>query len=225
LSESASLLRYTPDLVSLAEMPPPESYEREYQYWPWRDLIGRAVEIIAAEAPPGAVVTDYMCATGMLLQRLTELRTDVSSGGCDIHLPFVQYANETRPALAIAHADARAFQLSEAHDVIACTGGLHHLPFLEQESFVESLRRTCHNNTLVVFGEAVLRSYTTESERIHSALDLGSELISPGIEREWPPDLLSAGLLILRNDVLLLGEYKRDLEGCHCSSPTSALRI
>jgi hypothetical protein len=59
----------------------------------------------------------------------------------------------------------------------------------------------------------VLRSYTTESERIHSALNLGSELISLGIERGWPPDLLSAGLLILRNDVLLLGEYKRDLEG------------
>jgi hypothetical protein len=70
-----------------------------------------------------------------------------------------------------------------------------------------------HHNTLVIFGEAVLRSYTTESERIHSALDLGSELINLGIEREWPPDLMSAGLLVLRNDVLLLGEYKRDLEG------------
>jgi hypothetical protein len=213
LSESASPLPYTADLVSPAEMPPPAVYDREYQYWPWGDLIMRAVEIISAEAPPGAAVTDYMCATGMLLQWLTERRPDVSAGGCDIHLPFVQYANETRPALDIAHADARGFRLSNVHDVIACTGSLHHLPFPEQGLFVESLRRACHQDTLVVFGEAVLRSGATENERVRSALDLNSELISLGIERGWPPDLLSAGLLILRNDVLLLGEYKRDLEG------------
>jgi hypothetical protein len=226
LSENASLLRHTPDLASPANMPSPEAYDREYQYWPWRDLIERAVEIIGTEAPPGAVVTDYMCATGILLRRLSEYRADVAPCGCDIHLPFVQYANATRPALDIAHADARGFRLSEVHDVIACTGGLHHLPFREQEPFVQSLRRACHANTLVVFGESVLRSCGTESERVDSALDLGSELISPRIERGGPPDLLSAGLLILRNDVLLLGEYKRDLEGWLSLIETSfALRI
>lgn len=208
-----SFSQVSEELKSQAEMPPPETYDDEYQYWPWGALIKQAVEIIAAEAPHGATVTDYMCATGMLLHLLTKRRGDVGPAGCDIHSPFVSYANNKRPNLDIVHNDARGFRLSGGHDVIACTGGLHHLTFAEQEPFIESLRGACHKETLVVFGEEALRSSATENERVRSALELNSELIKLGIESNWPSDLLSAGLLVLRNDVLLLGEYKRDLEG------------
>jgi hypothetical protein len=33
-----------------------------------------------------------------------------------------------------------------------------------------------------------------------------------GVEEGWPDNLLSAGLLCLTNDLLLRGEYKRDLQ-------------
>jgi hypothetical protein len=200
------------DLISSAEMPPPQAYEDEYQYWPWGKLIKRAVDIIVEAARPNATITDYMCATGRLLSDICERRPDLTAMGCDIHLPFVTYANTNRPRLDVVHADARSFRLTASHDIIVCTAGLHHLKFEEQEHFIQSLSNASNESTLIVIGEEMLAPYNSEQGRARAAVQLNTELLYMGIEEDWPDNLLSAGLLCLSNDLLLRGEYKRDLQ-------------
>lgn len=196
-------------LISAAPMPPPEIYEREYKYWPWGSLINWIAGWIGKSAPFNAFIFDYMCGTGHLLSILQQLRSDVRLAGCDIHYPFVNFANRTRPRIAISHADALAFGLKERPDIITCTAGLHHLTFNDQEIFVSKLANECDKETFVLIGEEAIGEANNEQSRKLGALRLASELIVYGIKRDWPNEMIDAAVEVLKNDILLRGEYKR----------------
>jgi trans-aconitate methyltransferase len=207
---------FNPSLISAAPMPSARAYDDEYTYWPWGDLLDRAAELIVQRAPQRAVVTDYMCATGMLLSKVTGKRPDIEAAGCDIHYPFVEFANASRPRLDIEHADARDYRFDKPHDVIACTAGLHHLPFDEHSRFLKALRGACRPDTLVIIGEEVLPPHDEGvMARVAAALELNLDLVNYARKNKSPEELVDAALMVLRNDVLLNGEYKRDIDGWH----------
>ena len=197
----------------MAAMPHPETYEEEYRFWPWGELVERAAMIAAEIAPPRCSVMDYMCATGFLLSRIVARRPDVIPVGCDIHKPFVEYARQTREALNIVLADARTYAPLVKSSVILCTGGLHHLSFNDQREFIEKLAAECSNEAHLIIGEEVIANHASEADRVAAAVDLNCDLLQLGLNKGWPSELFHAAVDLVRADVRLNGEYKRDLPG------------
>lgn len=199
------------DLSSPAALPEPDVYEREHDHWPWRALIEQVRDCIIAGAKPGAAVMDYMCGTGFLLRDVSSARPDLAVSGCDIHGPYARYAQRRHPSAAIVHDDARRFRPSQLWDVVTCTAGLHHLPFEQQAPFITKLAQECHSQTLLLLGEEAVGDHVGEAGRRRAALALNNDLAAYGLEHDWPDELIEAAIDLIKNDVFLRGEFKRDI--------------
>jgi len=195
-------------------MPLPDVYEREYSYWPWGGFMARAVDWLTAHAVPNAFVFDYMCGTGHLLGALRRRRPDLRLGGCDSHLPYIEYAQRQHSGIEFYHADARTFVPSEVADVICCTSGLHHLPFPDQSKFLTKVGMEGHARTAVLVGEECLPEFGDANwERRLAALKLNSDLLNYAIREHSPDDVVDAAIEVLRGDIFCLGEFKRSISG------------
>src|SRR4051794_35882374 len=95
--------------TSSAYLPPPDVYEQEYTYWPWRHLLAQVRDYVVANAPQGGTILDYMSGTGLLLRNIRTHRPDLVPLGCDIHRPYVEFARAHHLGAKIFHADAREF--------------------------------------------------------------------------------------------------------------------
>jgi SAM-dependent methyltransferase len=199
----------------LAEMPCPETYEAEYQYWPWGELIKFVADQIVNRAPVGGTVYDYMCGTGHLLAVVRSQRPDLRLFGCDIDKGFVEFAKTKRPELDIVCSDAFAVSPRQSPDLIVCTAGLHHLRFERHQAFINKLRHECGKQTILVIGEQALGDYSEEASRKRSALRLSYELLDFGMKSGWPEDQVNAAIEVMRNDLFLRGEYKRSATQWH----------
>lgn len=200
-----------PELVSDAELPAPEVYEQEYAFWPWRSLIDCVQRRVVAQATVGAHMLDCMSGTGFLLRETAGARPDITAMACDIHLPFVDFARKRHRRARTFHADVRVFTPPTRPDVVTCTGGLHHLHDDDQAPFLARVAATCAPEALVIFGEEALPAYNDDAGRRIAALRLNQELLAYGLECAWPQSMIEAAIGVLRNDVLRLGEYKRDV--------------
>jgi SAM-dependent methyltransferase len=201
---------------TLAIMPPPEVYDEEHRYWPWGRLICWAASWVEKNAPRDSAVYDYMCGTGHLLALIRQARADLRVSGCDINASFVDYAMRKYDAISIECADARSFHLSDPPGILLCTAGLHHLTHSEQEAFLDKTVSECDQKTLVLIGEEVVEEYCDEQTRRLAALRLGHSLIEYGIKSDWPSAQIEAAVDVLKNDVLLRGEYKRSVKELEC---------
>lgn len=200
-------------LTSAASLPDPAVYESEYEYWPWGRLIEEVAGRVAALAPPDATVFDYMCGTGYLLSRIATDRPDLKCAGCDIHLPFVTYGKAKYLNINIRHADARVTGPPAPADVVLCTSGLHHVPFEEQPLILAKMASECSLDGVALIGEEMLGPVQSERDRLRASVLLNSELIRMAVRENWPTSSVDAALMILHNDVLCDGEYKRDKQG------------
>lgn len=196
------------DGVSPAELPPPEVYELESEYWPWGRLISWVEDWVCNHSPLNGTVFDYMCGTGLLLSRLRLRRPDLSLGGCDIHTPFVDYASR-RHHLRIHQGDALHAPPAKNVDVYVCTAGLHHLEFDKQVLFLEKLARECRPGCKLIIGEETIADSNNERSRRLAATHFASEVLEYGINSDWPDEQIDACLMMMRNDILLKGEFKR----------------
>lgn len=192
-------------------LPSPDVYDKENIYWPWGALIDSIATLVSTLAAPNSHVFDYMCGTGLLLRKICAIRSDIQVEGCDINSAFVEYANSHLQKKAVRQADVRELTVCHRNAIVLCTGGLHHLDFDEQRRFLERIAQNCDANCTIVLGEEVIQDYSTKTERRRAALNLNTELIDYALLRDCPDSLIDAALDVLRNDLLLQGEFKRPL--------------
>jgi SAM-dependent methyltransferase len=196
---------------SFAALPTPDVYELEYKYWPWGALLDAARDIVLAITPQQGDVFDYMCGTGLLLRKITKIRPDICVSGCDSDASFVKFANSHQARGSVKHVDVRTLSICHQKTVVLCTGGLHHLNFEEQSDFLARVAAGCDQHCNFIWGEEAIPEYSTEKERRRSALELNAALIAYALERDCPASLIDAAIEVLRNDILLRGEFKRSL--------------
>ena len=87
------------------------------------------------ESPPGAAILDLCCGTGHLAKLLIERGYTVT--GVDGSERMLDYARQNAPQAAFVCADARAFELPEAFDIVFSTyDSLNHIMSLDELSQV-----------------------------------------------------------------------------------------
>lgn len=197
-----------------SRLPAADIYEQEFVWWPWGRLVEWVVDFIVARAPRGGHVIDYMSGTGFMLRTLLARRPDLTATGCDLSSEFDDFARRRLPTAArTLLQDALSFRPTRPADVVVVTGGLHHLRFDEQAAFVAKLAAELRFGSIVLIGEEAIGPHTDERSRRLAALELGQALLRLGVEEGWPDPLLEAAIGVLGGDLLLDGEYKRDVAG------------
>ena len=192
----------------VVKLPAPDIYEKEYSFWPWGELIESVARLVASHASPHARIVDYMCGTGYLLNRISEIRDDLSLEGCDIDPRYVAYGTRRYPSIFLHHADALRFVPERTPEIAICTAGIHHLARPEQRDFVAKVSSELPANGWFVVGEELIEEWGSERERRRAIVELTSALLKHAIERDSPGNILEAATDVLANDLLERGEYK-----------------
>lgn len=191
------------------DYPSPETYEKEYIYWPWGRLIESAIKLAVKLAPPNGCVLDYMCGTGYLLGQLANKRQDLNLVGCSLgRADYITYGIDKYPRVRLFHADALTFAPLEAADVVICTGGIHHLRSEDRDPFLSKITSEIRPGGWLIIGEEVLSPHTDELMRRAAVAELHSDLLRYSITSKAPAEILQVSLDLFRADLFELGEYK-----------------
>lgn len=167
------------------------------------------MELVAALAPAGGTVIDYMCGTGSLLARIQLRRPDLRLLGCDISPLFVRFARDRRPHLSIHRCDALTFAPKQVPDIVLCTGGLHHLIEPLQAQMLVRLHETLPPNGLLLLGDEVFGPFVTSDERKVAAHALHCEIHEYFTTTSAPGHIIRAAEAVFEADLLRAGEYKQ----------------
>jgi SAM-dependent methyltransferase len=208
------------EYTSVAKLPLPDFYEREYTYWPWGTLLARVAVLVAIHAPQGSHIVDYMCGTGFLLNLIHTRRPDLTLEGCDINPSYVEFAQQHYPAANFVLADARDFKPSMPPALVLCTAGLHHLSRSEQPRFLAKIARELPSGACLLLGEELIESYKGEAERRRAVINMCTALLRYIVDRDAPLEVLESATDVLCNDLPERGEYKisrGDLEALLCT--------
>ena len=95
----------SPMTSSAPAMPGPATYEEEYDYFPWGQLLKQAEERICMAARPNATILDYMCGTGYLLSRVSRRRPDLHLFGCSLIEQYIEYGAQRYSGVTLACCD------------------------------------------------------------------------------------------------------------------------
>lgn len=196
-----------------AELPPPAVYDEEIKCWPWQRLLTCCAEIISSHAPKDGTALDYMCGTGRMLNEVRGLRGDLTLVGCDISRPYVSYARRKGGGIRYVASDAVTWRGELEPDIITATAGLHHLPWAKQSRFVEKVARELRPGGLFIIGEEALPRHDDGFTREKSVVELYSAIIPEVLANTPSRDVVRATLEVFANDLLVRGEFKRDLVG------------
>jgi hypothetical protein len=191
-----------------AKLPEPDVYEQEYVYWPWGLLLGEAADVVAARAPTGALIVDYMCGTGFLLSRVLSKRPDLSALGCDITESYVEYGQEMYPEVELVAGDARVYEPVQRPGLVVCTAGLHHLARADQPAFVEKVHRQLPSKGYFIIGEELIGAYEDEAGRRGAIVQMFAALMGFIKQSDAPEQVVEAAADMLVNDWCERGEYK-----------------
>lgn len=194
----------------MQNLPTPEVYELEAQYMPWGDLI-REVLRRADFTPQGGIVVDLMCGTGYLLSKLREKRPDLTLTGVDLEPLYVEYAARVHSGIRFVEADARTWQEAEKADLVLATGGLHHLPYEDQEPFVRHLSSLIKEDGRIIVADPYIDPYDNEQERKLAAASLGFNYLYETIKNGAPDEVVRAAAQLIENDVCLV-EFKTSVD-------------
>lgn len=193
-------------------MPDPQVYEDEYNHWPWGRLLRKFLEWIVKEAPHGASVFDYMCGTGQLLHLISNERPDLTLAGCDFSKTFIDFGKNKYPHIQLEVGNALEQKLLSDQDFIICMAGIHHLLPANHVSFLDKVANELTPSGWFIVGEEVVRSWSSESERKMSVLELSTAILRELFVNDAPEDQLEAAVLVLRNDLFQRGEFKYSLD-------------
>lgn len=203
----------SPKSLPLARMPKPEVYESEYDHWPWGKLLNLAADWIEAHAPKSALVVDYMCGTGFLLNEIVKRRPDITAVGCDIHPPFVRYAKLKYHGVEFVEDDALDYQPERSPDLIICTAGIHHLERKDQPGFIQKVSRELAQDGLLLVGEELISPYECEEGRKRTVIEMFTALMAYIDETRPPEAVVQAVADVMVNDWCERGEYKTSRSG------------
>ena len=193
----------------------PVVYEKEYQYFPWGNLIDFVSEWIVSNCNLNESVYDLMCGTGRLLYNVSLKRNDLNLRGSDIEPAFVEYANTKYNNIHITCSDVRDLVSIPDVNTIICTAGLHHLSNSYQINFIQAVASSIVSGGCFLLGEEIISDYRSNSQRRTAVQKLSNAVISHLIDVNAPDDMLAAALGIQANDFFQNGEYKlcmRELE-------------
>lgn len=194
----------------MVTLPDSNIYNKEFVYMPWGTLIDEVVEIIVEKSPPDGSLLDLMCGPGYLLGKVATRRPDLSLKGVDLNEEFIEHADRSLKHIDFELADVTSFNPSQKYDVVVCTGGIHHLPYEHQESFISRIPNMINTGGFAIFGDPYIDEFSNETERKLSAAQLGYDYLRATIEKQAPEEVIKAAIDILYNDVLGL-EYKTSL--------------
>jgi trans-aconitate methyltransferase len=192
-------------------LPNPEIYEMELRYWPYEESLKRVIEIIARQAPKDGTLVDLMCGPGYLLGRLAQTRPDLTLSGVDIDPRYIDHSKKKYPGIAFLKKDIMVWEPDQEHDIVVCTGSLHHIPYGMQEEAMQRMAAMARPGGTVVISDAYIDDYSDEMQRQVEAAKLGMEYLLATIQKGAPEEVISSTLDILCNDVLMV-EYKTSLE-------------
>lgn len=191
----------------MQNLPTAEVYEKEFRYMPWGILIEELLATLESSLPQNARVLDLLCGTGYLLAKLKDRRPDLEATGVDLEAEFIAFAARTYPGITFITADAATWESSTPFDAILCTGGLHHLPYETQETFIKRLRALLSSNGVAIVADPYIDDYRNEGERKLAAAKLGYEYLAATIRNGADDDVIKATASLIANDVLAV-EYK-----------------
>jgi len=195
----------------MQNLPSAEVYEKEFKYMPWGILIKEIQEFIIKTTPKGSNVLDLLCGPGYLLGKLQEKRPDVKYRGVDLDLDFIEHAQKVYPEISFEVGDASTWESENKFDVVLCTAGLHHLPYEEQEAFVEKVSRLLKQDGFALIADPYIDDYANEKERKLASAKLGYEYLAETIKSGGSTDVIKAAIDVLSNDVFLV-EYKASVK-------------
>ena len=192
-----------------SSLPTAAIYEQEYIYWPWGRLVEWVASWVEANAPSNALIVDYMCGTGFLLNEIAKRRRDLSVCGCSITPSFIEWARERYEHINVVLEDAFEFDPPADADVILCTAGLHHLPYERQALFLDKVLSELRRDGRFLIGEEVIAADESGAARQAAVLDLWFSLMHYAVQREAPDGVLQAAIDVMKADLCADGEYKR----------------
>ncbi|MBU4086400.1 MAG: class I SAM-dependent methyltransferase, partial [Nanoarchaeota archaeon] len=131
--------------------------------------------------------------------------------GVDMDRRFIKYAQEKYTGIKFEIANILKWKAKERYDLILCTGGLHHLPFEEQEKFVRTIKDLLNKGGFCIIADPCIDDYSNEKERKLGASKLGYEYLSTVIENDAPKEIILAAIDILHNDVMKF-EFKNSVK-------------
>jgi 2-polyprenyl-3-methyl-5-hydroxy-6-metoxy-1,4-benzoquinol methylase len=192
-------------------LPTSETYEKEFHYMPWGKLINEIKTLVSSQVAQNGKVLDLLCGPGYLLGQLQKMRPDLSYYGVDLESEFITHAKELYPDITFEVADAFEWKTETLYDVVLCTGGLHHLPYNQQESFVEKLSKLIKSDGFAIMADPYIDDFSNEAERKIAGAKLGYEYLAITIRNGATDDVIKAAIEILSNDVQLV-EFKSSVK-------------
>lgn len=189
-------------MPNMQPLPDPKVYAQELEYFPWGLLINTALAYVNQHAPLSGKLLDLMCGPGMLLQKIKRVRPDLQLTGVDFDLRYIEFAQHQSPDINYALHDVRTWEPQEKYDVITCTGALHHLPYEEQEKFVEKISLLLRLQGVALIGDPFIGKFSDEQERQINAAKLGHELLLEVLRCSAPDEIIRATQDITLNDIL-----------------------
>jgi len=193
------------------KLPPPETYEQELQFMPYKNSLDWVINYVCEHAPQHGNLLDVMCGPGYLLGKIKERRSDLSLRGTDINKKYIAYAKEKYPNLDFAVQNVLGLKSKSQFDVITCTGALHHIPYEKQCKVVKNMAHALKIEGFAIISDCYVDGYFSEIERKLAAAKLGYEYLKETIANGAPEDVVRATAQILENDVLGR-EFKESLE-------------
>lgn len=198
----------------MAKLPTASILELEPLYFPWGDTMRKVIKIAVEQIPQGASVLDVMCGSGLLLGILQALRPDLKLTGVDINEDFIAYAKRRYDGIVfeVCHVLGWLNDHTDEFDVVLCTGGIHHLSFEKQSGLISGVASHIKRPGFFISAEPYIAPFSNEHERRIAAVKLDTQQLLATFEKFPPQAIIEVALDILRNDLLLDGEYKNSLE-------------
>lgn len=186
----------------MQNLPSAAVYNEEIKFMPWGILIAQIEDRILSSVPHNGEVLDLLCGTGNLLGRLHTRRPDVTYTGVDLEKEYIEFARRSYPLLNFEVGDVLEWGGDKSYDVVVVTGGLHHLPYDRQASFVLKVSSLIKQGGLAIIADPYIDNYSCESERKLAAAKLGYEYLIATINNGAPDAVIEAAAGLITNDVL-----------------------
>jgi trans-aconitate methyltransferase len=118
----------------MQNLPSASTYDDEVKYMPWGKLISEIEELTGEKVPQKGKVLDLLCGTGNLLGRLHSRRPDIFYTGVDLEPEYITFAQSAYPSISFKVGDVLTWISKDSYDLVLVTGGLHHIPYEQQEN-------------------------------------------------------------------------------------------
>jgi ubiquinone/menaquinone biosynthesis C-methylase UbiE len=195
----------------MQNLPTAETYDKEFKYMPWGQLVREIQQIVIDNVPEGGRVLDLLCGTGYLIADIKKKRADIEFVGVDLEDSYIRYAQEQYPGIEFIVADALEWESDQKFNAVLCTGGLHHVPYDKQGILIQKIAAHTKENGFAIVADPYIDNYESESERKIAAAKLGYQYLVATIQNGAPDDVIEATVNLIPNDVMLV-EFKSSLK-------------